>query len=195
MRKRPWTRPCACSGRKGYEGAGLTDLTKAMGINRPSMYAAFGNKEALFREVMDRYAKRSQACGCKKEMAAGSSREVAERARCCAGPPIPSPSAALPPDAFGAERAMAVPRPWIRSTGRWRRAVPRWSRYCASALPVAPPTPATCPARRSCLRNGRVRVHGDARHGSAGGERHDSRNAAPRRGCGDVRLEISIGRE
>jgi AcrR family transcriptional regulator len=41
---------------KGYEGASLTDLTKAMGINRPSMYAAFGDKEALFRKVLDRYA-------------------------------------------------------------------------------------------------------------------------------------------
>ena len=42
--------------RKGYEGASLPDLTKAMGINRPSMYAAFGNKEALFRRALDRYA-------------------------------------------------------------------------------------------------------------------------------------------
>jgi AcrR family transcriptional regulator len=39
----------------GYEGASLTDLTEAMGINRPSMYAAFGNKEKLFRKVLDRY--------------------------------------------------------------------------------------------------------------------------------------------
>jgi AcrR family transcriptional regulator len=42
--------------RKGYEGASLFDLTKAMGINRPSLYAAFGNKEALFRKVIERYA-------------------------------------------------------------------------------------------------------------------------------------------
>src|SRR5437879_799586 len=41
---------------KGYEGASLSDLTKAMGINRPSLYAAFGDKEALFRKVLDRYA-------------------------------------------------------------------------------------------------------------------------------------------
>jgi AcrR family transcriptional regulator len=41
----------------GYEGASLTDLTEAMGINRPSMYAAFGNKEELFRKVLDRYGK------------------------------------------------------------------------------------------------------------------------------------------
>jgi AcrR family transcriptional regulator len=40
---------------RGYEGASLTDLTKAMGINRPSLYATFGNKEELFRKVLDRY--------------------------------------------------------------------------------------------------------------------------------------------
>jgi len=40
---------------KGYEGASLSDLTAAMGINRPSLYAAFGNKEALFRKALDRY--------------------------------------------------------------------------------------------------------------------------------------------
>ncbi len=42
--------------RKGYEGASLSDLTKAMRINRPSLYAAFGDKEALFRKALDRYA-------------------------------------------------------------------------------------------------------------------------------------------
>lgn len=42
--------------RKGYEGTSLSDLTKAMGINRPSLYAAFGNKENLFRKALDRYA-------------------------------------------------------------------------------------------------------------------------------------------
>ncbi|CAG6398212.1 TetR/AcrR family transcriptional regulator [Streptomyces cocklensis] len=39
----------------GYEGASLSDLTAAMGINRPSLYATFGNKEQLFRKVLDRY--------------------------------------------------------------------------------------------------------------------------------------------
>lgn len=42
--------------RKGYEGASLSDLTRAMRINRPSLYAAFGNKESLFCKAMDRYA-------------------------------------------------------------------------------------------------------------------------------------------
>ena len=40
---------------KGYEGASLEELTVAMGISRPSLYAAFGNKESLFRRVLDRY--------------------------------------------------------------------------------------------------------------------------------------------
>lgn len=41
--------------RKGYEGASMTDLTEAMGITKPSLYAAFGNKEDLFRKALDRY--------------------------------------------------------------------------------------------------------------------------------------------
>jgi AcrR family transcriptional regulator len=39
----------------GYEGASITDLTTAMGINSPSLYAAFGCKEALFREAVAYY--------------------------------------------------------------------------------------------------------------------------------------------
>lgn len=41
--------------RKGYEGASYADLTEAAGVERPALYAAFGNKEALFRKVLDRY--------------------------------------------------------------------------------------------------------------------------------------------
>src|SRR5512133_317990 len=41
--------------RKGYEGASLSELTKAMGINRPSLYAAFGDKQSLFRKTLERY--------------------------------------------------------------------------------------------------------------------------------------------
>lgn len=39
----------------GYDGASLSDLTGAMGITRPSLYACFGNKEALFRKALDLY--------------------------------------------------------------------------------------------------------------------------------------------
>ena len=44
--------------RHGYEGTSLADLTRVMGINVPSLYAAFGNKEDLFRKVLDRYIER-----------------------------------------------------------------------------------------------------------------------------------------
>lgn len=40
---------------KGFEGASMTDLTSAMGIASPSLYAAFGSKEALFREAVALY--------------------------------------------------------------------------------------------------------------------------------------------
>ncbi len=39
----------------GYEGASMATLAEALGVNKPSIYAAFGNKEALFRKVLERY--------------------------------------------------------------------------------------------------------------------------------------------
>jgi AcrR family transcriptional regulator len=64
--------------RKGYEGTSLPDLTKAMGINRPSLYAAFGNKEALFRKALDRYAEGSAAFR-REALDKPTAREVVER--------------------------------------------------------------------------------------------------------------------
>ena len=40
---------------RGYEGASMAELTEVLGINKPSIYAAFGNKEALFRKALARY--------------------------------------------------------------------------------------------------------------------------------------------
>lgn len=40
---------------RGYEGTSIADLTQAMGITAPSLYAAFGSKAALYREALDRY--------------------------------------------------------------------------------------------------------------------------------------------
>ena len=48
---------------QGYEGASLTALTSAMGITRTSMYAAFGNKEELFRKALERYTEGPAAYG------------------------------------------------------------------------------------------------------------------------------------
>jgi AcrR family transcriptional regulator len=39
----------------GYEGASVAELCQAMGINPPSLYSAFGNKQGLFRQVLERY--------------------------------------------------------------------------------------------------------------------------------------------
>lgn len=46
---------------RGYADASMTDLTTAMGINSPSLYAAFGSKEGLFREAVRLYAEREGA--------------------------------------------------------------------------------------------------------------------------------------
>jgi AcrR family transcriptional regulator len=64
--------------RRGYEGASLADLTKAMGINRPSLYAAFGSKEELFRKALDRYVE-GPAAYVVEALNAPTARGVAER--------------------------------------------------------------------------------------------------------------------
>ena len=79
---------------KGYEGASLSDLTRAMRINRPSLYAAFGNKEELFRKVLDRYANGPLAYF-GKALAAPKARDVVEQiffgaARMAGDPRFPS---------------------------------------------------------------------------------------------------------
>jgi AcrR family transcriptional regulator len=62
---------------KGYEGASLTDLTEAMGITRPSLYAAFGNKESLFRKALDLYEREKMAY-VGQALAQPTARKVAE---------------------------------------------------------------------------------------------------------------------
>ena len=64
--------------RHGYEGATIAQLTDAMGINPPSLYAAFGNKEGLLKAALDRYtAKRDEWMG--EVLSALTARDVAER--------------------------------------------------------------------------------------------------------------------
>jgi len=45
--------------RRGYDGASLSELTSAMGINRPSLYAAYGDKAQLFQTALRRYVDRN----------------------------------------------------------------------------------------------------------------------------------------
>jgi AcrR family transcriptional regulator len=63
---------------RGYEAASMTELTNAMGITRPSLYACFGNKEALFRKALDLY-ERDKLAYVKAALTAPTAREVAER--------------------------------------------------------------------------------------------------------------------
>ena len=64
--------------RHGYEGASMADLTAAMGITKPSLYAAFGNKEQLFRRALDLY-EREKLAYVKTALEAPTARGVAER--------------------------------------------------------------------------------------------------------------------
>src|SRR5689334_5865552 len=79
---------------KGYEGASLSNLTRDMRINRQSFYAAFGNKEQLFRKVLDRYMDGPVAFF-GKALAAPKARDVVEQiflgtARMAEDPSIPT---------------------------------------------------------------------------------------------------------
>ncbi len=62
---------------KGFEGTSMTDLTDALGITRPSLYEAFGNKESLFRKALDLY-EREKMDYVGKALAQPTARGVAE---------------------------------------------------------------------------------------------------------------------
>jgi AcrR family transcriptional regulator len=64
--------------KRGYQGASLPELTRAMGINRPSMYAAFGNKEALFNRTLDRYVEKNSSA-IREALAMPTARKAVER--------------------------------------------------------------------------------------------------------------------
>ncbi|WP_440639627.1 TetR/AcrR family transcriptional regulator [Bradyrhizobium sp. PUT101] len=64
--------------RHGYEGATIAQLTEAMGINPPSLYACFGNKEGLLKAALDRYTK-LRNIWMEEVVAAPTARAVAER--------------------------------------------------------------------------------------------------------------------
>lgn len=64
--------------RHGYEGTSLSALTEAMGVNVPSLYAAFGNKQSLFKKAVDRYIQ-NPACYLGRALGEPTARAVAER--------------------------------------------------------------------------------------------------------------------
>ncbi|HWI86381.1 MAG TPA: TetR/AcrR family transcriptional regulator [Sphingomonas sp.] len=64
--------------RRGYEGASMAELTAEMGIAKPSLYAAFGNKEELFKKALDLYEREKMAY-MGEALKETTSRKMAER--------------------------------------------------------------------------------------------------------------------
>jgi AcrR family transcriptional regulator len=64
---------------KGFQGTSLDDITAATGLAKPSLYAAFGDKNALFLKVLDRYHRRIVANAERTLNEGASAREAIER--------------------------------------------------------------------------------------------------------------------
>ena len=64
---------------QGYAGASLDDLSAATGMNRPSLYGAFGDKQALFKTALDGYMDRSRQAMIQAFRGGGSLRDVLTR--------------------------------------------------------------------------------------------------------------------
>ncbi|USX52798.1 TetR/AcrR family transcriptional regulator [Lentzea sp. HUAS12] len=90
---------------QGFDGASLTDLTERMGISRKSMYAAFGNKEELFRKALQRYTE-IQAVYVLEALAAETAGEVATRF--LDGAVRANTRPGCPPGCLGVQGALAV---------------------------------------------------------------------------------------
>ncbi|PRY38780.1 TetR family transcriptional regulator [Umezawaea tangerina] len=65
---------------RGYEGASMAELTAVMEIGSPSLYAAFGSKEALFREAVELYRGTAGSLTGRALASGGTAREAVERA-------------------------------------------------------------------------------------------------------------------
>jgi TetR/AcrR family transcriptional repressor of nem operon len=65
--------------RKGFQGTSLDDITAATGIAKPSLYAAYGDKNALFLKVLDRYHERIVANAERILQEGPSARDAIER--------------------------------------------------------------------------------------------------------------------
>ena len=67
--------------RKGYSATSIADLTAAMGIGSPSLYAAFGSKEQLYAEALDHYRSENEATAWGRFFAASNATGRLDRER------------------------------------------------------------------------------------------------------------------
>ncbi|MCB5911806.1 TetR/AcrR family transcriptional regulator [Streptomyces pinistramenti] len=102
---------------QGYEGAGLTDLTTAMGITRTSLYAAFGNKEELFRRALERYTE-GPAAYAARALREPTARQVA--AAFLNGSVRATTRPGCPTGCLGVQGALAVGEPGRGALIAWR---------------------------------------------------------------------------
>ncbi|MET4921702.1 TetR/AcrR family transcriptional regulator [Streptomyces sp. PSRA5] len=94
--------------KQGYEGASLADLTDAMGITRTSMYAAFGNKEDLFRKSLERYTEGPASYGA-RALREPTARQVA--AAFLAGSVLATTRPGCPAGCLGVQGSLAAGEP------------------------------------------------------------------------------------
>ncbi|MDP9900758.1 TetR/AcrR family transcriptional regulator [Variovorax ginsengisoli] len=74
---------------RGYDAVSVADLTKALGINPPSFYAAFGSKAGLYARILDRYAETGaipllEILGADRPLAESLAEVLTQAARCYA---------------------------------------------------------------------------------------------------------------
>jgi AcrR family transcriptional regulator len=91
--------------KKGYEGTTIADLTEAMGIVRPSLYAAFGSKAELFRKVIKRYGEKYATV--LDPVSQPTSRKVAERLLRCTADAMGNPNKNRPRGCLAVHGALA----------------------------------------------------------------------------------------
>ncbi len=166
---------------RGYAGASMAELTEAMGINPPSLYAAFGSKEELFKEAVGLYAATDD--GCTLTMLEGdlSTRDsiaamLMASARSCMRPDKPSGCFLMlgatngGPDTDAAQAYLCDRRRDMppASALASRAASPMANCRPASTSTASPPI--SRPSSGHVDRGARRRRHGDA--GRRGAERH-----------------------
>ena len=152
--------------RHGYEGVSIGDLTRAIGVAPPSLYAAFGSKAGLYRQALARY---KETLGCLDVAGIGSATSLPDAVRRLLegavgsvtrreqerGCMISSGLVACHPDHAALTRDTAA----RREAGAWDNSFPAWLHQG--------PDRELCPWAAADDRHGTGRRGGDPRHGPA----------------------------
>ena len=118
--------------RHGYEGVTMADLTEAMGINRTSLYAAFGNKRELFNQALNRYAETDMAYPRHATPWSPRPPDKSPR-RFCAPTPEPSPAPTASPAASRYKAGWPAARPTRKCPQPWPVPAGPENQPCANA--------------------------------------------------------------